>query len=266
MKHIWKIDDQHQLEIKRAFFGSYKVYWNGELIPSKRTSKTLSYTYSFNLPDGRSGELNRHPYTADLDLRIDGKVFLSEFQKKSMTCRKCAAALLPDAKFCEKCGAEVPNMDDQLRLLKLKKARTYIGVLSGLFLVSGIFLTATTYDTNQKTLDKFVSYKDSDMFPKPLNGKQYTFGELRQEIQTETWSPLIVNSVLSVIMLGLFFYSKRSPLVAFLAAGGIYAAVIVVNAVVDPKTIGQGLVMKIIIITLLVGAIRSALELRKSGS
>jgi ribosomal protein L40E len=265
MKFIWQVDGQHQLEAKSGFI-RYKIYWDGELIPSKRTSKAMSAIYKFTLPDGREGELEFQPYGTGFNLRLNGKVILSEIQKKSMVCLKCGASLPPDAKFCEKCGAEAPNLDDQLRLLKLKKARNYIGFLSAIFLLSGIAFTGMAYDKNQKTLDQLSSYQDGDLFPKLLNGKQYTYGELRQEIQTETWNPLIVNSVLAAIMLGLFFYSKYSPLVAFLAAGGIYAAVIVVNAVMDPKTIGQGLVMKIIIITLLIGAIRSALELRKSGS
>lgn len=64
-------------------------------------------------------------------------------------------------------------------------------------------------------------------------------------------------------MLGLFFYSKKSPLAALLMAMGVYAAVIVLNAIMDPLTLGQGLALKIFVFALLINGVRMALELRK---
>ena len=104
------------------------------------------------------------------------------------------------------------------------------------------------------------------LYTTPINGRQYTVGELRKQLEWEPWGILAVNFILAAIMIGLSFWARRSPLPAVLIATATYAVVIVANAIVDPATIGQGMIMKIIVIGLLVKGIRAALALRAANA
>lgn len=82
----------------------------------------------------------------------------------------------------------------------------------------------------------------------------------------ELWGVLVVNLILAVVMLGLAIWGKREPLVAVLVATATYVVIIVTNAIIDPITIGQGLLLKIAIIALLVKGIKAGLALRTSNA
>jgi len=68
--------------------------------------------------------------------------------------------------------------------------------------------------------------------------------------------------MLSVIMLVLAWWSKWKPLAAILIATAIFAAVQVISAIIDPKTIMQGIVVKVLVIAILIKGIKGALSLR----
>jgi hypothetical protein len=63
-------------------------------------------------------------------------------------------------------------------------------------------------------------------------------------------------------MAGLYFWGRRSPLPAVLVAAGTYLAVQVVSAIVDPATIGQGIVLKILIVAMLYRGIKAGFQQR----
>ena len=77
---------------------------------------------------------------------------------------------------------------------------------------------------------------------------------------------LIVNLIIAAIMLALALWGRRSPLPAVLIATATYAVVIAYAAIGDPATLGQGLLMKIIIIAFLIRGIKAALALRTAGA
>jgi hypothetical protein len=81
-------------------------------------------------------------------------------------------------------------------------------------------------------------------------------------LRWEAWGVLLTNAVLAAVMAGLALWSRRSPLPAVIVATATYAVVIVFNAIMDPKTIGQGIFVKIIVIGLFVKGIKAALTLR----
>lgn len=263
---IWKVDEFYQVELKFSFLGKYRILVNGQEVVNQRVKKNTAIP--FTLEDGRKAEMSVITWgglSPEWELRVENQLILSNRQIKEMSCPKCGKGAKTGDKFCEKCGAELPNAENQLKVIRLKGARKTIAGLALIFLISGLVLFFVQKGTSDKNLDNLSRFKDSDAYPELINGKQMTVGELRQDIQQETWGILILNGILCVIMVGLYFYAKKSPLVAILMAGGVYASVIVLNAIVDPKTIGQGLAMKIIIIAFLVKGIRSALELRKAG-
>ena len=90
----------------------------------------------------------------------------------------------------------------------------------------------------------------------------YTVAALRDQVAWEPWSVLIVNLILGAVMVGLAIWSRRAPLPAVLVATATYAVVLVGNAIMDPTTIGQGLILKIVVIAVLAKGIKAALALR----
>jgi len=99
-----------------------------------------------------------------------------------------------------------------------------------------------------------------------INGRTYTVEELRKQLLWEPWGVLIVNLILAAIMLGLSIWARRAPLPAVLIATATYAVVIVAAAISDPATLGQGLLVKIVIIAFLVKGIKAALALRTASA
>ena len=264
---IWKIDDNYQVELKFSFPSKTKVLVNGQQVP--HTKGALKRSIVFTLEDRREGVIAVAPFgilAVERELRVNGQIVLSQAQLAKIACGKCGKKFKAVDKFCEKCGAELPEAETQLKMVRLKEAGNMIGGLALMFLVFGAVLYFVKANQADESLKKFAKYQDSQVLPEPINGKQYTVGELRKEISEEPIDILVTNAVLAVIMFGLYLYSKKSPLVALITAAAVYGSVNVLNAIIDPKTLGQGLILKIIVIGLFIKGIRSALELRKVDS
>lgn len=261
----WPVDEAHQIELKYGFFGKKRVLLNGEEIPFEKTGKGKG-TLSFGLGDGRTGGITVAPwglYRVDRVLTVEGEPVLSMAQLGKIGCPQCGAKFKAGDKFCEKCGTTLPNAQNRMKMARMREAGSAIGWLSAMFLVFGTVMFLLAESKVSGTLEKIASYPDSAQVNKLINGKQYTFGELRQEIERGPYDILVTNLVLSVIMFGLWFYSRKSPLVAIITALAVYGSVIVLNAIVDPASIAQGLIVKIIVIGILFRGIQMALELRK---
>ncbi len=69
---------------------------------------------------------------------------------------------------------------------------------------------------------------------------------------------LITNALLALIFLGLAFWAQTKPFAALLSALLLYIMIIVLNAVLEPMTIIQGILFKVIVITLLGKGVYSA--------
>jgi len=262
----WPVDDQHQIEMKYGFFGKKQVLLNGEAIPFEKTGKGKN-TLTFGLGDGRSAEITIAPwglFRVDREMKVEGVPILSAAQLANVGCTQCGAKFKAGDKFCEKCGTTLPNAQNRMKMARLKEAGRAIGYLAAMFLVFGFVMFLVAESQTSTELDKIASYPDNAQVNKLINGKQYTFGELRQEIKGEPYDALILNLVLAAIMFGLWRYSRKSPLVAIITALAVYGSVIVLNAIVDPKSIVQGIIVKIIVIGILIRGIRMALELRKA--
>jgi hypothetical protein len=74
---------------------------------------------------------------------------------------------------------------------------------------------------------------------------------------------VVANLALAVVMGGLWFWSKRAVLPAILSALAIYLLVMAGSALVDPKTIVQGIFMKIVIVAALARGVYSAIAARR---
>lgn len=74
---------------------------------------------------------------------------------------------------------------------------------------------------------------------------------------------LIVNIILAGIYLGLGFWSKSKPLAAIISGLSLYVLTYILNGIVDPITLAQGIIIKIVMVGLLIKGIKSALEAEK---
>jgi hypothetical protein len=74
---------------------------------------------------------------------------------------------------------------------------------------------------------------------------------------------LATNLGLSVLYVGLWVWAKKNALGAALVALAVYATVIVGSAIFDPRTMAQGLLVKIAIVSALISAVSSAYKFRR---
>jgi heme A synthase len=73
----------------------------------------------------------------------------------------------------------------------------------------------------------------------------------------------VVCIVVAVIFAGLAFWTKRKPFTAILTALIVYAALVLLTAVLDPSTLLQGLFLKIAAFVLLGVSLSNAREVQK---
>jgi len=77
---------------------------------------------------------------------------------------------------------------------------------------------------------------------------------------------LVVNFVLAAIYASLGFWARANPLPAAIVGLVLFISVMVLNAVLDPTTIAQGVIVKVIVIVVLSKAIQAGAKHRKMVS
>jgi hypothetical protein len=194
----------------------------------------------------------------------------------SVPCGACGKPVRGGDEFCEACGAQVaPELKAALRARleasdlgfalhakQVRNAQSTIGVLSVLFVLGGALFFFITKGQADDALAKLAGASDTAPLAETVAGAS-TVGELRAALAREPYQVLGLNLFLAVVMLGLWFWSKRALLPAIIAAFGIYVTVIVGSALVDPKTLVQGIIVKIAVIVALSKGVQSALAARK---
>ena len=265
MKKKWEVDDATTVVAHFGFFGKKTVSVNGKeaYISRKLTSKR---EIAFAMPDGRSGAVTIKPQffgAPDIDLRVGGELF-AETTKEVIKCPACDAVAKPYDRFCGKCGKPMPSAEDRGLRKNVKQATGAIKILAALFVISGIAFFLITKGQADAALAQMEAMDPAAPYPTPINGRTYTVEELRQQLLWEPWGVLIVNLILAAIMVGLALWAKRKPLAAVLVATATYIVVIVYGGIVDPATLAQGWIIKLIIIAFLIKGIKAALALRSA--
>jgi len=177
-------------------------------------------------------------------------------------CEACGAAVPPEQKKRLKDSYDVANVDFTPHAKQVQSAQQTIGWLSFLFVFGGV---AFFFITRSKGQDALREIADADPATPLIHavGGATTVGELRSALEQAPWQALGLNLFLAVVMLGLWFWSKRAALPAVITALGIYLAVQVGGALYDPASLAQGILMKILIIVALARGVKSALNARR---
>lgn len=267
MKRKWEVDDSTTVEANFGGLGKLVVSVNGKEVLKQRSVRTKR-ELSFALADGRSAVLSVKPELFGqplIMLNVNGRDMI-ESGKGPIKCSGCGAVAKSHDRFCGSCGKTMPTADVHVNNKRVKEATRAIVWMAVLFLISGVVMFVVTKSQSVDALAKLEGLDPQSMFPTPINGETYTVAALRDQIRWEYWGILIVNLILAAVMVALAIWGRRAPLAAILIAAATYAVVIVTNAIIDPVTIGQGLLVKIIIIVLLIKGIKAALALRTANA
>lgn len=265
MKVMWDVDDQNHVEATLGGlgknFGKLVVTVDGREVHRAWAMRTKG-PVAIALGDGRPATVTvgTAAFSAPrVDLHVGGAL-MAPTTNEPVKCPSCGAATKPNDRFCDGCGKPLPTAETRAHEQGVREAMRGMRVLAVLFLVFGAIMY---FVTKSQDADAFALLAGNDATAKlDVNGVTYTVAELRQRLNWEPWGVLITNVVLAAVMAGLAVWGKRAPLPAVLVGTATYAVVIVAGAISDPATIGQGIIVKILVIALFVRGIKAALALR----
>lgn len=265
MDITWDVDDSTVVKARLGAFGKQVITVNGaEVVNQRRMShKGL---LPFTLPDGRAAVLSVAPQFVGspiVELRVDDRL-LVDTPKDPVKCPSCAATVKPNDRFCDGCGHALPGPEQRVQQRRVAEATGTMRALAVLFSIFGVAMYFVSKAQADKALAQLAALDATQTLD--IEGVSYTVADLRAQVQWEPWGVLVTNLVLAAVMGLLALWGKRSPLPAVLAATATYVTVIVVNAIVDPKTIAQGILMKILVIAFFVKGIKAALALRAADA
>lgn len=147
---------------------------------------------------------------------------------KSLTqsCLRCSAPMALEEKFCSACGA---NRDVELEAEAfagpaLRSARNWILGVGILYMVSAVLITAMMGVDFGSDVGMMI---------------------------------LGTNAALLAIHIGLFIWAKKAPFAAAVVALCLFFTVHLINAILDPTTIYQGLIIKIAFLVILIKAVKA---------
>jgi hypothetical protein len=254
----WRVDAGTQIVLRNPPLMKRKVELNGQLVDGEWSSKR----FAFALPDGRSATITLKADTLSrtTELSIDGKLIPDlRYVPKDLRCPACKAEIQLLDEFCAKCGHALGTPARFLHRHSVQGATSAIWVLAALFAIFGAVMFFAMRDDAQTAMDNLSQF-EADEILQPIDGVTYTAGELRARIMWEHRGILVVNLILAAIMVVLAWWSKQRALPAILIATAIFVVVQVAGAIVDPKTLMQGIVMKAIVIAVLVKGIKGAIS------
>lgn len=158
-------------------------------------------------------------------------------------CAHCNREAKPEDTFCTNCGYPLKGTEaeqndfitqrqfEEIDMFAYNKTLRQAG--NTLYYLSGVFVfSAILY---------FFMHKD----------------------EAEVAAVVVTNVVMAIIFLVLGAYSRRKPLACLISGLSLYIIVQVLNAIVEPMTIVQGIIIKIIIIGYMIKGIKSASEIEK---
>ena len=193
-------------------------------------------------------------------------------------CGGCGERLRLSDLHCDACGKQVsPGQRqaisvyvDAQRLKRLRTARTLnqqinrasgvIGLLSLLFFLSAIAMWVQGRNEMREARELLAAAPEEKTLT--VAGETMTVGEAQKRVRQVPIKLFIVNFVLACIMLALHFWARISPLPAILVATSVFLMVHVVNFVLVPESLKQGMVIKVFAIVALAAGIHAAIQHR----
>ena len=267
MIRTWQIDEATRFSVQTGAFGRSTASVNGNQFPNRFSSRKKQ-DLNFKLLDGRQGSLSVRPQFGSLPelwLTVAGQRMV-ESGKEPPSCTQCGTPAKTYDRYCTHCGHAMPSAETYGHRRNIRRATNFMLWLSGLFALYGIIFFLIAHAQETRALAGLSGLDAHATYPKAIAGVTYTVAELRQRILWEEWSPLVVNAVLALTMLILAFWGRRSPLPAILIGAATYGAVVVLNAAINPLTLAQGLIFKLLVVALFYRGVKAALALRSADA
>lgn len=197
------------------------------------------------------------------------------------TCPKCHATVQAADTFCPSCGVGLAaanaaaaqqaenRREAQLRRRrsaradnqrKISKAGRWLLLLGILFAVAGTMHGFSARQEAQRVQASLATLPRDKVVE--VKGKEISIADLRQQIDAEVTMAFAIDYLLGTIMLGLFVWAQRSPFPAMLTGLCVFLVLLVVNTVIDPSTLVQGLLLKALVIGGLTAGMSAALSER----
>lgn len=150
---------------------------------------------------------------------------------------------------------------------RIGRARKWLMAISIITLLSGFIFYAINKDEVEKQIRQAevqianIDPVERDALMKEQTGM--TWAEAVAHDRGQVTLLLVINIGLAIVYLGMWFWARRNALAATVTALLLFITVIFVNAAYEPKTLAQGLIVKIFFIVALAKAIGAAQEERK---
>ncbi len=160
-----------------------------------------------------------------------------------------------------------PPVNKVLSTDRIGKARKWLFAVAILTLLTGLFY----YFTQKEAVEKQITAAEqqtAQMDPGERDQQMQqnigmTFAEAVAHDRGRVNLMLAINIAMAAIYLGLWWWAKRNPLPAALIALLLFITVTVINAVMEPTSMYQGVIVKVFFVVALARAIGAAKEERK---
>lgn len=191
-------------------------------------------------------------------------------------CPECGAGIAAGDAYCGACGADLvaarkaeyreqtarrqKSRANAMRHATTRRAAGWLLALAVLFVIGTVAQGVLMQRDVSAAHRHLAAYEDTELLM--IDGESITVGALRQQIDLEVALSWGIGLGLAVVMAGLYVWAKRSPFPAILTGLCTFLVVVVINALVDPTTIANGIIVKVLAITGLLGGLKAALAER----
>ena len=138
--------------------------------------------------------------------------------------------------------------------------------LAAIFLMIGTAQGMLAVHHNRMTLEAISGLADDALVQDPFDGTWMSAGDYRQQLVFVEIFAYATGYLISVFMVGLYLWARRSPLPAVLVAWLIGVAFILVDAVAHPEGVAvglySGLLLKVFVLAFLLLGLQAALNER----
>lgn len=192
-------------------------------------------------------------------------------------CPSCNTQVADDLKFCTQCGTDL-NASGWSSAPSGRKptpqptevlgaARKWLLAIAILTLLASVFIHfVQSAETEKQIAEATAALAAIDPVERDTYMKQETGMSFQEAIDHDRGMVrllTVVNVVLAILYFGLWIWARREPYLAALVALLLFVSVVVVSAVLEPGSLHQGILIKVLFTVALVKAVQAGHQERR---